>query len=94
MICKWCEQGLKLTGKDHWIVQSILPAKIKIVRCEKLKDQVEWIVASADPRVTQGGFKSRAAAQRNADRANEIAPEQRWHVEKVVIPATLTRSGS
>lgn len=28
--------------------------------------------------VTQGPYPSRAAAQRAADKANEIAPEQRW----------------
>jgi hypothetical protein len=31
--CKHCDQGVALTGDDHWIVQSILPARIKIVRC-------------------------------------------------------------
>jgi hypothetical protein len=32
--CKWCEQGVPLTGSDHWIVQSIVPAHIKIMRCK------------------------------------------------------------
>ena len=87
--CKWCDQGAKLVGKEHWLVQSIVPAKIKIVRCEKLKDRVEWIVASDYPRVTQAGYKNRAAAQRAADRSNEEAPEQRWHVEKQIVKATF-----
>jgi hypothetical protein len=32
--CKWCEQGVRLTGSDHWIVKSIFPARIKIVPCK------------------------------------------------------------
>ncbi len=85
LTCKWCDQGVKLTGKDHWLARSFIPAKIKIVRCEKLKDRVEWTVASEYPRVTEGGYKNRAAAQRAADRANARSPEGRWRVEKRVI---------
>jgi hypothetical protein len=42
---------------------------------------MNWIVASSDPRVTQSGYKTRAAAQKAADRSNAEAPEQHWHVE-------------
>lgn len=31
--CKWCAQGIKLTGSDHWIVKSIVPARIDIKPC-------------------------------------------------------------
>lgn len=85
MACKYCDQGIKLTGKDHWLVQSVVPARIKIVRCGDLKDIIEWIVASDEPRVTQGGYKSKAMAERAAKRANEMSDWPRWHVEKQIF---------
>lgn len=85
--CKHCDAGLELRGKDHWIVQSIVPARIKIVRCEKLKDRVEWSIESANG-VTAAGYKNRAAAQRSADRSNAEAPEQCWRVVKNIIEVT------
>ena len=35
--CQLCKDGVKLVGKDHWIVKSIIPAKIKIVPCKALR---------------------------------------------------------
>lgn len=33
--CKWCEEGREPNENgDHWIVASIIPAKIKIVKCK------------------------------------------------------------
>lgn len=84
--CKHCDQGVKLTGKDHWIVQSIIPARIKIVRCEHLKDRIEWCIRSANG-VTAAGYKNRAAAQKSADRSNAESPGQGWHVVKNIIEA-------
>jgi hypothetical protein len=34
--CRFCDAGDKLVGDNHWIVTSIIPAKIKLMRCEKL----------------------------------------------------------
>ncbi len=37
--CKWCEEGREPNEKgDHWIVQSIIPAKIKIVKCKRKQE--------------------------------------------------------
>lgn len=84
--CKHCETGVQLEGKDHWLVKSIVPARIKIVRCGHLKDKIEWSTRS-EGGVSCGGFQSRAAAQRSADNCNREAPEQRWRIEKTVIEA-------
>lgn len=36
--CKWCEEGRVPNEKDeHWIVKSIIPASIKIVKCKLAK---------------------------------------------------------
>lgn len=35
--CKWCEQGVKLIDGEHWVVKSIVPAKINIVKCTAVK---------------------------------------------------------
>jgi hypothetical protein len=32
--CKHCRDGYGLTGTDHWIVKSIVPARIDIVACK------------------------------------------------------------
>lgn len=32
--CKYCDQGIELKRGQHWIVQSIIPARIKIVTCK------------------------------------------------------------
>jgi hypothetical protein len=38
--CKWCDGGNTRDDKgDHWIVQSVFPAKIKIVGCKLFKRQ-------------------------------------------------------
>jgi hypothetical protein len=34
--CKWCDQGVRLNGTDHWIVKSIIPARIDIRPCAAL----------------------------------------------------------
>jgi hypothetical protein len=31
--CKWCEMGYRRTGDDHFIVKSIVPAKINVYPC-------------------------------------------------------------
>jgi hypothetical protein len=41
--------------------------------------KVEYIIRSANG-VTEGFYKTRAAAQRAANKANEAAPGQGWHV--------------
>lgn len=49
--CKLCAQGVKLVGKEHWIVKSIIPARIKIVKCtsrEALRHVVEDVEPSHD----------------------------------------------
>jgi hypothetical protein len=53
----------------------------------KSKERVEWVVASDSPRVTQAGYKSKAAAERAAKRANETSDWPRWHVEKQIVEA-------
>lgn len=42
---------------------------------------MNWIIASDNPRVTQAGYKTKAAAQRAADRANARDDWPHWHVE-------------
>lgn len=32
--CRWCDEGARLIGTDHWIVQSIVPARIAIRPCK------------------------------------------------------------
>lgn len=32
--CPLCEQGVKLIGDEHWIVKSIIPARITVKRCK------------------------------------------------------------
>lgn len=34
--CRYCDNGLVLRGNDHWIVKSIMPARINVVRCKDL----------------------------------------------------------
>lgn len=32
--CRWCLEGCPVTEKgDHWIVKSVIPAKITIKKC-------------------------------------------------------------
>lgn len=31
--CRWCDEGAELVGSQHWIVKSIIPAKIVIKDC-------------------------------------------------------------
>lgn len=31
--CKWCDMGERLTGDEHWIVESFNPPAIKIREC-------------------------------------------------------------
>ena len=37
--CKLCEQGVKLVGKEHWIVKSVVPAKITIKKCTAVEKE-------------------------------------------------------
>jgi len=33
--CKWCDQGIAVDKQgEHWVVKSIVPARITIVRCK------------------------------------------------------------
>ena len=31
--CRYCANGVKLIDGDHWVVKSIIPARIDIVKC-------------------------------------------------------------
>lgn len=34
--CRWCDEGARLIGNDHYIVKSIIPARIDIRQCVAL----------------------------------------------------------
>lgn len=31
--CRWCDEGCGLIGDEHWIVTSIVPARMTIRKC-------------------------------------------------------------
>lgn len=37
--CRYCDDGYSLRGGDHFIVKSIMPAKINIVRCKNEEEK-------------------------------------------------------
>jgi hypothetical protein len=40
--CKWCDEGREPNENgEHWIVKSIVPASIKIVKCKRQTEKTD-----------------------------------------------------